>query len=617
MSGTEAKEIFSEYFENHDGGSETANVEAFVDITLEANPTKDRAQENSIEIDSEIADEYSNYIENNLIIQNRAAEENIRKNEIVIESSTSPVMEKEINDDPLIKNAEQLKEHQDELAYVVLEDQKTEIRIDQDLSNELINNTKWQIKSINNTAYQQDNSWVNLEEREAKPEEVKNNNMVLSSEITTMEDGSWLQINVHDFRNDGEGLLGLEIDLEWDEQGMSIDEKRYLKDNIFEKGNLPLFNDVGELTKEGNISQIKGLSAASLPVAMQGKILGLEIDGGTTLFAKIPIKNEHQISKRNLKLEIKKNPAVGGIEVREDQATIVDDRIPKLLFLNTEATQQNVGINNIILVDQITGEEKSIIVNVTNINDAPELKLNSKEIIQKKEKQEITIEANKFFNDEDKDKLNFEIIPSSQWLQINKVTGQIKGKPQNEDVGLHTFKIRASDQEGLYAEKEVEITIDNVNDRPYIKRAIPNISTSQDTSFKLTVKDNYFSDIDITNDPEEALTFSLQYENQQRSWLQMDPLTGTLAGTPENSDVGEYYYKIKATDRSGESVEQSFYIDVENVNDSPNITKVLENIIEVQLKDDEEISNSDLEYSFYTGETKSLDMSQWFDDIDL
>ena len=99
MSGTEAKEIFSEYFENYDGGSETANVEAVVDITLEANPTKDRAQENSIEIDSEIADEYSNYIENNLIIQNRAAEENIRKNEIVIESSTSPVMEKEINDD--------------------------------------------------------------------------------------------------------------------------------------------------------------------------------------------------------------------------------------------------------------------------------------------------------------------------------------------------------------------------------------------------------------------------------------------------------------------------------------------------------------------------------------
>ena len=57
MSGTEAKEIFSEYFENYDGGSETANVEAVVDITLEANPTKDRAQENSIEIDSEIRNE--------------------------------------------------------------------------------------------------------------------------------------------------------------------------------------------------------------------------------------------------------------------------------------------------------------------------------------------------------------------------------------------------------------------------------------------------------------------------------------------------------------------------------------------------------------------------------
>ena len=142
------------------------------------------------------------------------------------------------------------------------------------------------------------------------------------------------------------------------------------------------------------------------------------------------------------------------------------------------------------------------------------------------------------------------------------------------------------------------------------------MKTSQDIHLSLSVKDNYFSDIDKRNDPNETLSFSLETTKSATKWLEIDSLTGILSGTPKNLDVGEYYYKVEATDRFGDSVDQSFFLEVVNVNDSPTTTSILENFIDIQLKHDDNVDESDQKYLFYTGEHKTIDFNQWFEDID-
>ena len=113
---------------------------------------------------------------------------------------------------------------------------------------------------------------------------------------------------------------------------MTIDETRYLRDEIFERESLPLFNNTGKIIRQVGKEKIEGLSAASMPVAMQGRALGIEeANGGTNLFAKIPINNI-DTSERNLEIKLVKYPAIGG-KTEEEEIAIIDDRLQKYYYL--------------------------------------------------------------------------------------------------------------------------------------------------------------------------------------------------------------------------------------------------------------------------------------------
>ena len=56
-------------------------------------------------------------------------------------------------------------------------------------------------------------------------------------------------------------------------------------------------------------------------------------------------------------------------------------------------------------------------------------------------------------------------------------------------------------------------------------------------------------------------------------WLKLAP-EGLLTGIPSNADVGVHEVVVQATDTGKLSAEQSYVIEVKNVNDAPNfITK--------------------------------------------
>ena len=51
-------------------------------------------------------------------------------------------------------------------------------------------------------------------------------------------------------------------------------------------------------------------------------------------------------------------------------------------------------------------------------------------------------------------------------------------------------------------------------------------------------------------------------------WLRLTP-EGLLTGTPSNADVGVHEIVVRATDKGKQSAEQSYIIEVKNVNDAP------------------------------------------------
>ena len=156
-----------------------------------------------------------------------------------------------------------------------------------------------------------------------------------------------------------------------------------------------------------------------------------------------------------------------------------------------------------------------------------------------------------------------------------------------------------------------------MNDSPEIKKQIPDIEVIQNQDFRLELNEIYFTDIDKRYDENESLSYNIYPKSNNDSWLSINTQTGTVSGKPENKDVGFINYKVRATDKYGEYIEQDLNINVINKNDSPSTTEELDNLINIQLKNEEELRPEDSKYSIYTNQTKIVDLKELVTDADI
>lgn len=105
-----------------------------------------------------------------------------------------------------------------------------------------------------------------------------------------------------------------------------------------------------------------------------------------------------------------------------------------------------------------------------------------------------------------------------------------------------------------------------MNRAPTIENAIGDQVIQEDAAFSLRIPDNLFVD----PDGDDILTrVSLSGYEKVPDWLQYDPATRTLFGTPANEHVGEFDVIIQGVDELGASSLYSFHVVVENTNDAP------------------------------------------------
>lgn len=134
--------------------------------------------------------------------------------------------------------------------------------------------------------------------------------------------------------------------------------------------------------------------------------------------------------------------------------------------------------------------------------------------------------------------------------------------------GSATITVAASDGSSI-ADITFTLTITAVNDAPVVANAVADQLATEDLPFSFSLPAGQFSDVD---DEDLSLTVDGLPE-----WVTFDGLALIMHGTPTNEDVGTSTITITAGD--GElTVTDEFTLTVNNVNDAPNFTTVLQNI---------------------------------------
>ena len=153
----------------------------------------------------------------------------------------------------------------------------------------------------------------------------------------------------------------------------------------------------------------------------------------------------------------------------------------------------------------------------------------------------------------------------SSWLSINTTTGVISGTASNENVGVHTVSITATDHTSLTDTLTFTITVINTNDAPTIS-GTPVLTIAEDSAYSFDVDG---TDVDVG----DTLTYSISANKP--SWLSIDS-NGTITGTPTNTNVGSTTgIVVTVTDAAGITASLSaFNLSVTNTNDAPTITGV-------------------------------------------
>ncbi|MDM8548747.1 putative Ig domain-containing protein [Desulfobacterales bacterium HSG2] len=164
--------------------------------------------------------------------------------------------------------------------------------------------------------------------------------------------------------------------------------------------------------------------------------------------------------------------------------------------------------------------------------------------------------------------LRFSISNQPEWTNFNPNTGELSGKPVNDDVGTYqNIKITVTDSNGLSESlPEFDVTVVNVNDLPDISGT--SMNDVQEGIYYSFIPTS--SDIDMRVVDTESLTFSIE---NKPDWANFDANTGELSGTPQKPDVGVHNnIRITVTDAGGMSDALVFDLNVVNVNEAPTIS---------------------------------------------
>ena len=180
----------------------------------------------------------------------------------------------------------------------------------------------------------------------------------------------------------------------------------------------------------------------------------------------------------------------------------------------------------------------------------------------------VTVEVNGEQVDvPDSDGELFDVVKSGDDYFLRLSAGaSLDFESADHDGGVYTVWVLGSDDGGILPNgdrtegktvlKKLQVQATNVNEAPSLNEVA--VTAKEDSEFSYA--------IDAVDPEGDGVSISV---GELPSWLEFSATTGTLYGTPENADVGEYTISVSMTDVNGLTSTETLTVTVENVNDDP------------------------------------------------
>ena len=219
-----------------------------------------------------------------------------------------------------------------------------------------------------------------------------------------------------------------------------------------------------------------------------------------------------------------------------------------------------VMLTSCTAVDKVTSFVISIAEDAAPIIDMePEMSVSASDNLSANEDSPFSLQLHVADDDlQYGDRLTFSAVQLPSWLYLT-LDGVLEGTPENGDVGTHEVQVRVTDLSGESDELSLTIVVKNTNDAPIVLAGPLGFAT-QDMLYEQQLE---YEDIDLIHG--DKLIFSAVTLPE---WLKLTP-EGLLTGTPSNADVGVHELVVQAIDQGKMTAEQSYAVEVKNVNDSP------------------------------------------------
>ncbi|MFP4089544.1 MAG: tandem-95 repeat protein, partial [Cyclobacteriaceae bacterium] len=235
----------------------------------------------------------------------------------------------------------------------------------------------------------------------------------------------------------------------------------------------------------------------------------------------------------------------------------------------------------------------TVTITVSPVNDQPQAE-SIPDVEVNEDAANVSLNLDNFFSDVEDNSLVYTVSNNTQpALLTTSVTGSTLTLDFVENAnGNAQLTLRATDSEGAFAETSLEVIVNSVNDAPEILGVTEPIIIDEDQAFTLSLGDLNVTDPDHIRD---QLSLSVLAGNNYTA-------EGTTI-TPASNFFGTLNVPVRVTDPAGASDDFTLQIQVNPVNDVP---QVVGNIEDTTLVEDADPVTIDLTSIFSDVEDSSL-----------
>jgi hypothetical protein len=243
-------------------------------------------------------------------------------------------------------------------------------------------------------------------------------------------------------------------------------------------------------------------------------------------------------------------------------------------IITFQSLDEFFGNESLLLIGS-TGNQSNYVsftLEVTPVNDAPEVQLVESQLMQEDvTKSNIFVEISDIDNEFNElifsvSSSNEEIVATSDITFSATTDGYLVSiKPLENKFGELTLTVMVSDGTDE-STTTFNVNVQSVNDQPVLL-VTSLASTNEDAVFSLDIA-TLFNDVDG-----DALTYTV---SQKPEWSSVSD--NIISGTPLNSDVGTANITVKADDGNGGTLTASYQLEVLNENDAPTLVNAVGDI---------------------------------------